>query len=579
MFGTSTRDRAVHGPTPVGCMIDRIRDHRTDPTSAYTDLAHRSDHGSIALVMHCWNLIQQGPRAMLLLVLLIPHLLQATNFSGSTGHGVNKDMTIMPGPDLDSDDDGIPDTKEVGDTDNDGVLDMFDLDSDNDGIYDCVESGLNAPHTNGVLDGPVNANGIPVVADTDGDGSVDYVIRDTDADSNFDFTERDSDQDGCWDVTEAGLDDADGDGILGSGPVSVDAQGRITGQGGYTGTAAIVTDYNHVAASCETDGDGLNPMVDLDDDNDGIPDDIECPNLLTHGDFEYFTGLSDGNNIGIDISPWNLGPGQQANIVQVDGAGGYAYGQHGPYRDANPSTGDGVLQHYLDIASGANDIYQAFTLTVTTTITYSGAFSSRENHPGDGGISILAGNGLGGAFIDGTGLQSIEDHGSSSLTPWEHYERTITLPAGTYSYVVAMTDYLNFDEAKIKGPCPDTDGDGVVDFLDLDSDNDGIYDLVEAGHGSTDANNDGVIDGPPAAFGPNGLFDGVETSPNSSLLNYVVKDSDADGLYDFTELDSDGDGCSDVTEAGFIDSNGDGTPGTAPIIVDPATGVVTSLVP
>ncbi|NRD24966.1 hypothetical protein HNV10_17075, partial [Winogradskyella litoriviva] len=43
--------------------------------------------------------------------------------------------------------------------------------------------------------------------------------------------------------------------------------------------------------------------------------------------------------------------------------------------------------------------------------------------------------------------------------------------------------------------CTDTDGDTVPDYLDLDSDNDGIYDVDEVG--GTDANNDGIADGTP----------------------------------------------------------------------------------
>ncbi|MBK9420369.1 MAG: right-handed parallel beta-helix repeat-containing protein [Flavobacteriales bacterium] len=322
----------------------------------------------------------------------------------------------------------------------------------------------------------------------------------------------------------------------------------------------------------DNDGDGICDALDLDDDNDGIPDDIECPNLLTHGDFEYFTGLSNGNNIGINIYPWIMGGGQQANIVQVDGAGGFDYGQHGPYQDADPITGAGILQHYLDIASGSNDIYQTFTLSTSTTIVYSGAFSSRENAPGEGGISILSGVGLSGAFMDGTGLQTINAYGDSEHTPWQMFERTVTLAAGTYSYVVAMTDYLNFDEANIRGTCPDTDGDGIVDYLDLDSDNDGIYDCVESGNMAPHTN--GVLNGP---VNPHGIPMSADANDDGHT-DYTLKDSDGDGKYDFTELDSDGDGCLDVTEAGFIDTNADGSPGHAPISVD-GNGRVTSLTP
>ncbi|MCR9084998.1 MAG: hypothetical protein NXH89_21375, partial [Cyclobacteriaceae bacterium] len=48
------------------------------------------------------------------------------------------------------------------------------------------------------------------------------------------------------------------------------------------------------------------------------------------------------------------------------------------------------------------------------------------------------------------------------------------------------------------------------------------------------------------------------------------------GQYDFRNLDSDGDGCFDVVEAGFLDPDGDGVLGSGPVVVDPATGRVTS---
>ena len=41
---------------------------------------------------------------------------------------------------------------------------------------------------------------------------------------------------------------------------------------------------------------------------------------------------------------------------------------------------------------------------------------------------------------------------------------------------------------------PDSDGDGNADFLDIDSDNDGIFDVVEGGDSQFDTNGDGVID-------------------------------------------------------------------------------------
>lgn len=110
------------------------------------------------------------------------------------------------------------------------------------------------------------------------------------------------------------------------------------------------------------------------------------------------------------------------------------------------------------------------------------------------------------------------------------------------------------------------------DYLDLDSDNDGIFDLDEAGHNAADANKDGKVDG---NVGLNGLLDSLETTPDSGKLKYIIADSDADGNFNFFELDSDDDGCKDVIEAGFLDGDADGLLGNSPVTVNDK-GIVTS---
>jgi gliding motility-associated-like protein len=122
----------------------------------------------------------------------------------------------------------------------------------------------------------------------------------------------------------------------------------------------------------------------------------------------------------------------------------------------------------------------------------------------------------------------------------------------------------------------DNDNDGVPNYLDLDSDNDGIHDLDEAGFTISDADNNGIIDG--ANFGANGLFNPIETATDSGIINsiYVLADTDADGIYNAIELDSDNDLCNDVIEAGYSDSNLDGLlGGTTPPTVN-NIGLVTS---
>ena len=138
------------------------------------------------------------------------------------------------------------------------------------------------------------------------------------------------------------------------------------------------------------------------------------------------------------------------------------------------------------------------------------------------------------------------------------------------------SDKNGLDNAFEPGIAPiDTDRDGIPDHLDLDSDNDGIYDLAESGHNAVDSNKDGMIDGSAAAFGSNGLFNGLETSPDSGKLNYTIADTDADGNFNYIDLDSDSDTCLDVIEAGFSDPDNDGILGNSPVIVTP-NGKVTS---
>ncbi|MGA9637114.1 T9SS type B sorting domain-containing protein [Flavobacterium sp.] len=140
----------------------------------------------------------------------------------------------------------------------------------------------------------------------------------------------------------------------------------------------------------------------------------------------------------------------------------------------------------------------------------------------------------------------------------------------------------------------DTDGDGTPDQLDTDSDNDGILDIIEVQQNNalaltgSDANKDGIDD----AFA-NGLTP-IDTD-NDGIPDYIDWDSDNDGILDidesgtnatnpdidndtiknYRELDSDNDLCLDVIEAGFSDLNNDGILGNSPVTVD-AKGKVIS---
>lgn len=99
--------------------------------------------------------------------------------------------------------------------------------------------------------------------DIDGDGIINYADADfcslnfngvcasldADNDGIINSMDDDSDGDGCLDVLEAGHADADADGELGTAPVTVNpSNGRVTVQGGYTGTTVAVTNAGNTMA-------------------------------------------------------------------------------------------------------------------------------------------------------------------------------------------------------------------------------------------------------------------------------------------------------------------------------------------
>jgi hypothetical protein len=106
----------------------------------------------------------------------------------------------------------------------------------------------------------------------------------------------------------------------------------------------------------------------------------------------------------------------------------------------------------------------------------------------------------------------------------------------------------------------DTDGDGVPDYADPDDDGDGVPDVEELG-GFTDFPVDTDRDGIPD-------FRDVD-SDNDTISDgdERMADTDRDGTPDWADLDSDGDGIPDSVEAGDddlatapVDTDGDGIP-------------------
>lgn len=124
-----------------------------------------------------------------------------------------------------------------------------------------------------------------------------------------------------------------------------------------------------------------------------------------------------------------------------------------------------------------------------------------------------------------------------------------------------INDYIDTLIASSNYVIPDADGDGIYNHLDLDSDNDTLWDVDEAGliNGDGDINDDGKGDGPDAeGDGLLNLFD--NSNVFGSAYRPYAQDSDSNGIADYLQLDSNDDGVNDIQTGlyGSFDTNGDG---------------------
>ncbi|MEO6538576.1 MAG: T9SS type A sorting domain-containing protein [Ferruginibacter sp.] len=405
---------------------------------------------------------------------------------------------IMACPDIDDDNDGIPDYVELNnplalqDANSNGIPNWNDptypgfVDNNADGFNDNF-----VPSADSDNDGIPNFYDVnfPGYVDSNGDGVDDTMDKDLDGIPNH--LDLDSDNDGIPDVVESYGVDANGDGVIDNYSTS-DLDGFSQNVDGSN--AGVPGSGNGLGAQ-DLDGDGLPNYLDSDSDNDGIPDIIEAGGTDSNydGKVDGFVDLDgDGYSDPIDGDVGNDGTAENsANTLLRTGA------------DIN---GDGRADSYP----------------------YKNLDNDRRANPYD-------------LDSDGDGIVDVVEAGFIDA----NFDGFVDGPRNGDGWNTALHNVtLNLR---------DTDGRGNPDYLDIDADDDGIPDNIEGLATASytfptylDTDNDGIDNAydlaPYAAiFGGAGIF---------------PYDNDVDGIPDYRDLDTDSDGVPDIIEGNDFNRNG-----------------------
>ena len=404
---------------------------------------------------------------------------------------------IIACPDIDDDNDGIPDYVELNnpvalqDADGDGIANWNDAtypgftDNNSDGFNDNFDPSADADN-----DGILNFYDVNFAGyiDSNGDGVNDNMDKDLDGIPNH--LDLDSDNDGIPDTVESYGVDTNGDGII-DNYIDTDNDGFSQNvDANNTG----VNNSNVGLGNPDLDGDGIPNYLDTDSDNDGIPDLVEVfgADANNDGKVDGFVDMdSDGLSDAIDGDVGNDGVAENSANALL---------RTGP--DISPVNGRADSYPYKNLDNdGRPNPYDC-------------------DSDGDGLVDVIE-SGLPDTNFDGWIDGAIGSDG------WSNTARA--LPA------------LNL---------VNTDTRGNPDYLDIDADDDGIPDNIEGMATTayllplgTDSDNDGLDDAydTRAGYGGPGIY---------------PFDKDSDNLPDYIDLDTDSDGIPDIVEGNDFNLNG-----------------------
>ncbi|RMZ58651.1 hypothetical protein D1632_13725 [Chryseobacterium nematophagum] len=301
--------------------------------------------------------------------------------------------------------------------------------------------------------------------DTDGDGILDYLDLDSDGDGCVDAIEGDEN------VTLSELNTNGSINVAANGGVNTTGVPNLVNPGGAADTGndvgqGVGTSRDSTVEQClDTDGDGVPDIEDLDDDNDGILDEIECPTtfywtgpITFSADKKVVTGVI--NNIGYTFTSDQEMRGESG--IQNYSSFPTSYG----VPNNNPTIGNlYASNNVLEFNQPILDPILVFASI--------GEYNLPVSIEFDQPVEVLwseSDNG-GGFVIDSPTKITGRESNVIVKIPGVHSSLSFTYDESETS--------VNFSFGASETQLCDTDGDGIINSLDLDSDGDGCVDAIE----------------------------------------------------------------------------------------------------
>jgi hypothetical protein len=247
-------------------------------------------------------------------------------------------------------------------------------------------------------------------------------------------------------------------------PVSAFKVIFINNKPGGIGNDLAIDDIEIKQTLCDTDGDGIADVFDLDSDNDGIPDVVEAGlGNLSNGTGRIAVTWVDANNNGLHDAAESIIL-NAGSIPDLDG-------------DSVPN--------YLDLDSDNDGIFDVDESGAGNSDTIA---TNRGFINGDGDIN---GDGVG----DGAESEIFRNKDTNGDGILEGFGDGIL---DIYDYGTGVNQYGNLGQGLTgtgwKDFVKDTDNDGIPDYLDTKS-NGTTFDIAGTLYASLDNNGDGKIDG------------------------------------------------------------------------------------